>query len=90
MSSNEPLPLSLTLKSGRGPFHVTRQTALLAYQMGDGFTNIILPTSSMLMGSLSVSGIIYQKWVKFMWPLMVIWVIIGAVFVIIANLINYT
>jgi uncharacterized ion transporter superfamily protein YfcC len=70
--------------------HVTRQTAVLAYQMGDGFTNIILPTSSMLMGSLSVSGISYQKWVKFMWPLMIVWVMIGAVFVIVANLINYT
>jgi uncharacterized ion transporter superfamily protein YfcC len=69
---------------------VTRQTAVLAYQMGDGFTNIILPTSSMLMGSLSVSGITYQKWVKFMWPLMLVWIIIGAVFVIVANLINYT
>ncbi|WP_246009366.1 YfcC family protein [Brevibacillus fluminis] len=68
---------------------ITRQTSVLAFQMGDGFTNMILPTSSALMGSLAVSGISYQKWVKFFWPLMVIWVVIGAVFVIIANVIGY-
>lgn len=68
---------------------VTRQTSVLAFQMGDGFTNMILPTSSALMGSLAVSGITYQQWVKFMWPLMLLWVITGAVFVLIAHAIGY-
>ncbi|GGE31718.1 C4-dicarboxylate ABC transporter [Pullulanibacillus camelliae] len=69
--------------------HVTRQTAVLAFQMGDGFTNMILPTSSALMGSLAVSGIPYQKWVKFIWPLMVMWLVIGGIFVVMANMIHY-
>lgn len=68
---------------------VTRQTSVLAFQMGDGFTNMILPTSSALMGSLAVSGITYQQWVKFMWPLMLIWVITGAIFVLIGRAIAY-
>ncbi|WP_028550549.1 YfcC family protein [Paenibacillus sp. UNC451MF] len=69
---------------------VTRQTSVLAFQLGDGFTNMILPTSSALMGSLAVSGIAYQKWVRFFWPLMATWLVVGAVFVIVANIIHYS
>jgi uncharacterized ion transporter superfamily protein YfcC len=42
------------------------------------------------MGSLAVSGITYQKWVRFFWPLMVMWLILGAVFIIVANVIKYS
>ncbi|MGO4106380.1 YfcC family protein [Paenibacillus sp. YAF4_2] len=68
---------------------VTRQTTVLAFQLGDGFSNMILPTSSALMGSLAVSGIPYQKWVKFFWPLMLMWIVIGAVLMVVAHMINY-
>jgi len=68
---------------------VTRQTAVMAYQFGDGFTNSIIPTSAALMGVLSVAKISYEKWVKFLWPLMLIWLGTGAIFLIIANIINY-
>ena len=69
--------------------NVTRQTAVMAYQFGDGFTNSIIPTSGALMGVLSIAKIPYEKWVKFLWPLMLIWVVIGAVFLLVANSINY-
>lgn len=68
---------------------VTRQTAVMAYQFGDGFTNSIIPTSASLMGVLSIAKIPYEKWVKFLWPLMLMWGGIGAVFLLIANAINY-
>lgn len=68
---------------------VTRQTAVLAYQLGDGLSNCILPTSAMLMGSLAVSKIKYQEWVKFFWPLLLVWLIIGGIFVIVADVIHY-
>lgn len=68
---------------------VTRQTTVLAFQLGDGITNMILPTSSALMGSLAVSGIAYQKWVKFFWPLMCMWIALGAILIVIANMIKY-
>ncbi|MEL7648935.1 MAG: TIGR00366 family protein [Sedimentibacter sp.] len=68
---------------------VTRQTAVLAFQLGDGFTNSILPTSSALMGYLAVSKIPYEKWVKFIVPLLGIWIAIGAVFVLVATAVGY-
>ncbi|MTI68254.1 MAG: putative basic amino acid antiporter YfcC [Firmicutes bacterium] len=68
---------------------VTRQTAVMAYQFGDGFTNSIIPTSAALMGVLSVAKINYEKWVKFLWPLMLIWLGVGAIFLVFANVINY-
>ena len=68
---------------------VTRQTTVMAYQFGDGFTNSIIPTSAALMGVLSIAKIPYEKWFKFLWPLMLIWIGTGAIFLIIANIINY-
>lgn len=68
---------------------VSRQTTVLAFQLGDGFTNSILPTSSALMGYLAVSKISYEKWLKFMVPLLGIWITVGAVFLVIATMIGY-
>lgn len=68
---------------------LTRQTAVLAYQFGDGFTNSIIPTSAALMANLSVAKVPYEKWVKFITPLMGIWIVIGAVFMVIATIMNY-
>ncbi len=44
---------------------VTRQVAVLAFQLGDGFTNIIVPTSASLMATLGVCRIDWGIWVKF-------------------------
>lgn len=44
---------------------VTRQTAILAYQLGDGLSNIIVPTSGLLMGMLAIARLDYTKWIKF-------------------------
>lgn len=68
---------------------LTRQTAVLAFQFGDGFTNNIIPTSSVLMGSLSVAKIPYERWLKYVAPLMGIWIVTCAVFMVIATVINY-
>ena len=50
---------------------VTRQTAVLAYQFGDGFTNMLVPTNALLMGILALARIPYQRWVAFVVPLLV-------------------
>ena len=68
---------------------MTKQTAVLAFNFGDGLSNYILPTSSALMGFIAMVGISYSNWMKFMWRLFLIWIIVGAVLVIIANSINY-
>jgi uncharacterized ion transporter superfamily protein YfcC len=68
---------------------VTRQTTVLAFQFGDGITNSITPTSGALMGYLAVARIPYESWVKFVGPLMGIWIVLGAIFTAIAVTIKY-
>lgn len=68
---------------------VTRQTAVLAYNFGDGFCNYILPTSTALMGILGACNIPYDKWMMFMGKLFGIWVILGSILMVGAQLINY-
>lgn len=67
---------------------ISRQTAILAYNFGDGFCNYIIPMSTALMGNLSVVSIPYEKWMKFMWKLFVIWMLVSCILVYIAQLIN--
>jgi len=51
---------------------ISRQTAVLAYALGDGLSNMIIPTSGFLMAILGLAEIPYEKWVRFMWPLFVL------------------
>lgn len=68
---------------------ISRQTAVLAFQYGDGFTSYIIPTGSSIMSYLAVAKIPYDKWLKWMGPLMGIWLTIGAIAVLIAHAIGY-
>ena len=56
---------------------VSRQATVMAYQFGDGFTNLITPTSGVLIGVLGVAKIPYEKWFKWVWPLITIMIILG-------------
>jgi uncharacterized ion transporter superfamily protein YfcC len=56
---------------------VSRQATVMAYQFGDGFTNMITPTSGVLMGVLGVARIPYDKWLKWVGPFMLILIILG-------------
>lgn len=56
---------------------ISRQATVMAYQFGDGFTNMIVPTSSVLLGVLGVARIPYNKWVKWILPLMIMLIILG-------------
>jgi uncharacterized ion transporter superfamily protein YfcC len=58
---------------------VSRQTAVLAFQMGDGFTNMIIPTSAVLMGLLTLAGIPWPTWAKWVLPLQIILFLLGLV-----------
>lgn len=68
---------------------VTRQTAVLAFQLGDGISNMIIPTSGVLLAGLAIAGIPFTKWVKWVFPYFLIQVAIAIVFLIIAQLTNY-
>jgi uncharacterized ion transporter superfamily protein YfcC len=67
---------------------IKRQVAVLAFQYGDSVTNSIIPTSSALMGYLAVAGIPYEKWVKFIWKMLVGWALIACTALIVAVLIG--
>lgn len=56
---------------------VSRQATVMAFQFGDGFTNMITPTSGVLIAVLGVARIPYNKWVKWVWPLVLTMVILG-------------
>jgi len=51
---------------------VTRQTAVLAYQFGDGFSNLIIPTSGVLLGVLGAARISWIDWARWMLPLQLV------------------
>ncbi|WIG17100.1 YfcC family protein [Kocuria rosea] len=65
---------------------VTRQTSVLAYQLGDGPSNILYPTSGYFMAALAIGGVRWEKWVRFFLPLFGIWVVLSALFLVFAQL----
>lgn len=62
---------------------------ILASQMGDGLTNIMFPTSGVLMAVLACAKIPYQKWLKFILPYVGIMTLLGSGALIIAQMIGY-
>ncbi|OFY63935.1 MAG: short-chain fatty acid transporter [Bacteroidetes bacterium RBG_13_43_22] len=56
---------------------VSRQATVMAFQFGDGFTNMITPTSGVLLGVLSVARIPYEKWFRWVLPFIIMLTIIG-------------
>jgi uncharacterized ion transporter superfamily protein YfcC len=56
---------------------LSRQATVVAFQLGDGFTNMITPTSGVLLGVLSVAKIPYEKWFKWVLPLILILFFLG-------------
>ncbi|MBS7385255.1 MAG: YfcC family protein [Bacteroidales bacterium] len=56
---------------------VSRQAMVLAFQFGDGFTNMITPTSGVLIASLSMARISYSDWVRKIWRPVLALMVIG-------------
>ena len=61
---------------------ISRQATVVAFQFGDGFTNMITPTSGVLMAALGVARIPWEKWVRFIWKFILLLVVIGALLLI--------
>lgn len=61
---------------------LTRQTAVLAYQFGDGFTNMIIPTSGVTVGTLAMAKVPFEKWFKWLLPLEIIYIILSLLLLI--------
>jgi len=68
---------------------VSRQVSVLAYQFGDGFSNMIVPTSVVLMSILGIAGIPYDRWFRFVAPLLLKLTLAASVVMVIAVAIDY-
>ncbi|WP_394727063.1 putative basic amino acid antiporter YfcC [Altererythrobacter sp. GH1-8] len=68
---------------------VTRQTAVLAFQLGDGLTNLIVPTSAVLMGCLAAAKVSYGQWFGFIWKPMLTLMAMASVVVLVSHAIGY-
>lgn len=68
---------------------VTRQVSVLAFQFGDGFSNMILPTNIVLMAILGTAGIPFDRWVRFVAPLLLKLLVAAAITLVIAVRIGY-
>lgn len=68
---------------------ISRQLTVLIYQLGDGFSNAMFPTSGVLIACLGVAGVPYTKWLKWIIPLQIILFILGIVFITIASSIGW-
>lgn len=68
---------------------ISRQTAVLAFQLGDAFTNSITPASGMTVSCLAIAGVPLKKWWKFVLPLFAIWVLVAFCFLTYATATGY-
>lgn len=69
--------------------HINRQIVVLAFQLGDGVTNCVSPISGNMQAYIALAKIDYTKWLRYIVPLVGIWVIISIVFITIAEAIGY-
>lgn len=67
---------------------INRQVAVTAFHYGDGVTNLITPACGPLMACLAVAKVPYEKWIKWIIPILITWTIIGFASVSIAQFIN--
>jgi len=68
---------------------ITRQTAVLAFNFGDGFSNVIYPTNALLLIALSFSVISYTKWIRWTWKLHLAILAVTSIFLVIAVKIGF-
>jgi uncharacterized ion transporter superfamily protein YfcC len=80
------MPLMVPLSDLLG---ISRQTAVLIFISGDGFSNMIIPTNGVLMASLAIGGVPFEKWFRFIWPLFLILTVVAGLFIAAALYVNY-
>ena len=68
---------------------ITRQCTILAFQIGDGITNIITPTLGGLIAMLGLCRVQYGNWLRYIGPFTAIAYLISWVFMVIGVLIKW-
>ncbi|WP_299620873.1 TIGR00366 family protein [uncultured Tenacibaculum sp.] len=81
------LPVMLPLGESLG---LTRQVTILAFQIGDGLSNLINPTLGGLIAMLSMCRVPIDRWIRFIFPVLISLIGIAFLSLIIAVAINYS
>ena len=68
---------------------ITRQTSVLAFCFGDGFSNVIFPTNPVLLIALGLTMVSYGKWFRFTYKLQIILFAVSVMFIAIATGFQY-
>ena len=69
--------------------HLTKQTVVLAFQVGDGVSNLVNPTFGGLIAMIAICRVPFERWLRFIAPIVAILVTMTIIFVVISVLINY-
>jgi uncharacterized ion transporter superfamily protein YfcC len=89
-SGSAQAAITMPLMAGLGDLvQVSRQVTVLAFQLGDGLTNLVVPTSAVLMGAIGVAGIAWTEWLRMVWKLVLLFLGMAMLFVAIAVGIGY-
>lgn len=80
------LPVMLPLGESLG---LTRQVTILAFQIGDGVSNLVNPTLGGLIAMLSMCRVPIDRWIRFIFPVLLIILGIGFLALLLAVAINY-
>lgn len=80
------MPLMVPLSDLIG---LSRQMTVFIFMIGDGMSNIVIPTNGFLMAVLGIAGVPFDKWFRFILPLFIQLVIVGAAFIAIGFFVGY-
>lgn len=69
---------------------LTKQVAIQAFQFGDGFTNMVSPVLGWMIGSCVAAGVSFGKWVRWVFPVVIIFLLIGCVILYVLTTIGWT
>lgn len=80
------MPLMVPLADGLA---LSRQSAVLAFQLGDGLANLVSPISNTLVSCLALSGVSYPGWLRYFLPLVGVYLAVGTGFMVLAGWVGY-
>ena len=84
-SSSGLAVLSMPIMAPLGEFaQVDRHLIVTAYQSANGLVNLVNPTFAVVMGGLAIGRVGYDRWLKFVWPLLLILVVMLTVLLSVA------
>ena len=81
------LPVMLPLGESLG---LTQQITILAFQIGDGISNLINPTLGGLIAMLSMCRVTIDRWIRFIFPVLILILLLSFVVMVIAVATNYS